>query len=206
MGDGLQGEVGGVDSNVRALGTVRPDDYAEAFSLEDGEDFDLHVDPDAEPEDEPDVDFGPATGWRPADCLDTLKAQINARWPDRRKVSDGMIGDDRHCAVATDKPSDHCPHVRDGRAGVVTAYDITFDDRPGMCDAHAVVEAIRRSRDPRVKYIISNGKICSSYAVGDVQPWLWRTYRGSNKHTKHAHLSVVSNKAAYDSTKPWVIE
>ncbi|AWN55553.1 hypothetical protein DK412_11150 [Methylobacterium sp. 17Sr1-1] len=135
-----------------------------------------------------------------------MKTQINARWPNRRKSSDGMIGDDRHCAVVTDKPSDHCAHVRDGGVGVVTAYDITFDDRAGMCDAHAVVEAIRRSKDPRVKYIISNGKICSSYAVGQVQPWAWRPYKGSNKHTKHAHLSVVATKAAYDSTKPWVIE
>lgn len=206
MENKLQSEDSGMNSNVRALGTVEPDDYAKAFSPENGEDFDLHVDLDAEPEPEPDVDFGPATGWRPAKCLDALKTQINARWPNRRKASDGMIGDDRHCAVVTDKPSDHCPHVRDGRTSVVTAYDITFDDRPGMCNAHAVVEAIRHSMDPRVKYIISNGKICSSYAVGNVPPWVWRTYPGSNKHTKHAHLSVVSNKAAYDSSEPWVIE
>lgn len=81
-----------------------------------------------------------------------------------------------------------------------------YDDRPGMSDAHAVVEAIRRSRDPRVKYIISNGRIANSYANGSSPPSAWRTYSGSNKHTKHAHLSVVATKSDCDSTSPWVIE
>lgn len=138
--------------------------------------------------------------WRVAASLLTLRDQINAAWPARNRISDGTIGDARHQT----RDSDHNPWVREGSLGVVTAMDITHDPASG-CDAGALAEAIRRSRDRRIKYIIWNRRICNSSAVGTAAPWAWRRYTGSNPHDKHVHFSVKSAKSAYDSTEPWQI-
>lgn len=127
--------------------------------------------------------------WRLAKSLETLRAQINAKYPDRDKSSDGSIGDVAHSA----RESDHNPN----KIGVVCALDITHDPKSG-CDAGKIADALRISRDPRTKYIISNGRIAS-----DVGDWAWRKYVGTNKHNKHFHISVKPEKAAYDSTAPW---
>lgn len=135
--------------------------------------------------------------WRVAECLETLLGQVNERWPTRKKDSDGTIGDARHQAERT---SDHNPWVRDGQIGVVTALDITHDPASG-CDAGKLAEAMRVSRDPRIKYIISNRRICSGSA--GPSPWVWRPYSGVDDHSHHLHLSVKSTKADYDYTGPW---
>lgn len=83
--------------------------------------------------------------------------------------------------------------------GVVTALDLTHDPQGGF-DSYKYAEMLRTKKDPRVKYIISNGKIASSY----VNPkWEWRGYTGSNKHDRHCHLSVMASKSLYDSTADW---
>ena len=138
--------------------------------------------------------------WRAARSLVTLRDQVNRRAPSRSKASDGTIGDARHCQ----RTSDHNPWVRDGGVGVVTALDITHDPGRG-CDANTLAEAIRASRDPRVKYIIWNRRIANSESVGGAQPWAWRTYGGTNPHTLHVHVSVKPDKANYDSTAVWAI-
>lgn len=138
--------------------------------------------------------------WRVARSLLTLRDMINARAPRRNKASDGTIGDARHCR----RTSDHNPWVRDGRTGVVTALDITDDPRGG-CDANTIAEAIRASRDPRVKYIIWKRHIANSAAVGGSPPWAWREYGGENPHTRHVHISVKPDKASYDSVAEWPI-
>jgi hypothetical protein len=83
---------------------------------------------------------------------------------------------------------------------VVSALDITHDPRGG-CDAHAIAEALRQAKDPRIKYIISNRRICSS----TTQPWTWRKYSGSNPHTSHVHISVKATKQHYDATGHWSV-
>lgn len=132
--------------------------------------------------------------WRTAESLKTLRDQINAMAPHRSKASDGTIGDAQHAS----RSSDHNPWVTDGGIGVVTALDITHDPLNG-CDAGKVVDAIVANRDKRVKYIIYNRRIISSA----VHPWTWRTYSGTNPHTKHCHISVKSDKTNYDSTADW---
>jgi hypothetical protein len=134
--------------------------------------------------------------WRPAKSLIRLRDQINQAAPHRSPASDGTIGDGHHKT----RDSDHNPWVQDGDIGVVTAIDITHDPEDG-CDAEQRVEALVRSRDPRIKYIIWNRRIISS----QVQPWVWRNYTGRNPHTKHFHLSVKSDKASYDSVEAWQI-
>jgi hypothetical protein len=138
----------------------------------------------------------PIRGWRVAESLQRLLAEINAMAPNRSKASDGSIGD----ALHQTRDSDHNPWVVDGGMGVVTARDFTHDPKNG-CDAQAIADAIVASRDPRVKYIIWNRRICSS----QVQPWTWRKYSGANPHNKHVHISVLPQKAKYDDVSDWQI-
>lgn len=133
-------------------------------------------------------------GWRVAKSLDRLLEQVNQMAPNRKKASDGSIGDEGHQS----RDSDHNPWVIDGSQGVVTARDITHDPRNG-CDAQAIADAIVASKDKRVKYIIWNRKICSS----SVRPWKWRRYGGTNPHTKHIHISVLPQKSKYDDESDW---
>jgi lysozyme family protein len=130
---------------------------------------------------------------RIAKSLDVLRSQINAKHPSRSKVSDGWIGDTAHQARA----SDHNPNA----AGVVTALDITHDPAHGV-DTWALAEVLRTRKDPRIKYVISNGRIFSS----QISPWQWRPYTGANKHAHHIHISVSGDAALYDLASPWALE
>lgn len=138
--------------------------------------------------------------WRVAKALLALREQVNAMAPNRRKKSDGTIGDAAHASRA----SDHNPWVRDAGVGVVTAMDITHDP-DGGCDAGALADALLASRDPRIKYVIFNRRIASHLQKGAAAPFQWRPYGGSNPHTKHVHISVREVKTAYDATDPWTI-
>ena len=144
-----------------------------------------------------------ATRWRAANALVALREQVNARAPNRKKASDGTIGDERHCGHAN-ATSDHCPRVLDGAVRVVCALDITHDPDNG-CDAHAIAEQIRQSEDVRVKYIISNSRISNFKPTGGAKAWAWRPYSGSNPHKKHCHISVRPEAALFDNTTAWTI-
>lgn len=136
--------------------------------------------------------------WRVARSLETLRNQVNVKWPNRSKASDGSIGDEAHAS----RSSDHNPWVKDGTIGIVTAIDITHDPKSG-CDSYALAEALLKSRDSRIKYVISNGKIAAG--PDGPQPWVWRKYTGANAHAHHVHISVKADKAHYDDTRAWVI-
>lgn len=125
--------------------------------------------------------------------LVALRDEINARYPNRSKLSDGWIGDAAHAS----RPSDHNPNA----AGVVTALDITHDPDSGP-DTWKLAEILRQRKDPRIKYVISNGRIYSSA----VSPWTWRPYTGSNKHAHHVHISVSSDPALYDLASAWALD
>jgi hypothetical protein len=133
-------------------------------------------------------------GWRVAKSLDRLLAQVNRLAPDRSKASDGAIGDAKHQS----RESDHNPWVTDGTIGVVTARDITNDPKHG-CSAEQIANSIVASKDPRIKYVIWNKRICNA----TVQRWKWRAYKGKNPHTKHVHISVLPDKAKYDDEQDW---
>jgi len=128
--------------------------------------------------------------WRVAKSLETLRHQLNDAFPHRSTAADGGVGDLRHRR----SKSDHNPNSK----GVVTARDFTHDPRNGL-DCHLLAVDLVKSRDKRIKYIIWDSKICSS----KVSPWKWRKYKGRNKHTKHLHISVDSQKSLYDSTAKW---
>jgi hypothetical protein len=122
-----------------------------------------------------------------------LRSQIDAKYKNRSKLSDGWIGDTAHAARA----SDHNPNAE----GVVTALDITHDPAHGL-DTWKLAEVLRDNKDPRIKYVISNGRIFSSA----ISPWQWRRYTGANRHAHHIHVSVSSVPALYDLASNWKID
>jgi hypothetical protein len=132
--------------------------------------------------------------WRIAESLKKLREQIDTLFPTRSKVSDGSVGDLRHQANV----SDHNPNS----AGVVTAIDITHDTKTG-CTGDALAKALVKSRDPRIKYIIWDKRMISSYPARGIPAWTWGPYSGSNPHQHHIHISVSADKSLYDSTVEW---
>lgn len=140
--------------------------------------------------------------WRVANSLQVLRSELKQVYPLRDTESDGTIGDAAHAS----RNSDHNPYIIDANGvGVVRAFDIDEDldgnKTDSGPDAIAIAEHLRalgKAGDPRVRYVIYDGKIASSK-----QGWAWRPYTGPNAHKKHVHLSVVEDPAGYDSTAPW---
>lgn len=125
-----------------------------------------------------------------------MREQVNAAAPHRSKASDGSIGDTAHQA----RRSDHNPDAR----GVVRAIDIT-DDPAGGFDAESFSESLRASHDHRIKYVIWNGRMFSSYGNTKRSAWAWGAYSGSNQHTHHIHISIQSSDSADADTSNWTI-
>lgn len=132
--------------------------------------------------------------WRLAHGLEKLRSQVNAKWPNRGKDSDGSIGDEHHSARA----SDHNP---DG-AGIVHAIDITHDPKGGF-DSYAFADLLLKKQDRRLKYVISNRRIGAGPA--GPSPGVWRKYTGTNPHDHHCHVSIMSGPLA-DDTADWSID
>lgn len=143
--------------------------------------------------------MAPPRDWRIAESIKTLLREVNAGFPDRSKSSDGTIGDPRHQS----RSSDHNAWIRDSHGQpVVSAIDFTHDPAHGL-DSEELAEMLLASRDPRIKYVISNRKIASGKA--GPKPWKWRSYSGSNPHNKHVHLSVNEKQALYDDASSWAL-
>jgi hypothetical protein len=124
----------------------------------------------------------------------TLREQINLRYPDRDKASDGWIADARHVAGGK---SDHIPLEN----GIVRALDIDRDlsgkAKPDVMPY--VVDQIRllaksKKDSGRLSYIIFDGFIASPK-----KSWSWRKYVGSNQHRHHAHFSFTAKGDKDDS-------
>lgn len=138
---------------------------------------------------------------RIAKSLDVLRGQIDQRYPNRSKVSDGWIGDPAHAA----RDSDHNPDDD----GVVKALDITHDLVNGP-DTWAMAETLRKNRDRRIKYVISNGRAFvgnhGTWNGNNVGAWTWFKYTGANNHAKHVHVSVLGEAAIYDASESWNLD
>jgi len=145
--------------------------------------------------------------FRVAGSIKTLGQQITAAFPRRSTRSDGTVASRGH--DENNPTSDHTVKPTTG-AGIVRAIDITDDDLHG--DMGPVAEALRKSKDPRIKYVIhlwdeassNKPKMFSSYPKGSYKPYTWRPYTGSNPHTSHMHVSVVST-AIGENTGLWDI-
>ncbi len=125
--------------------------------------------------------------WRVATSLETLRHQLDARFPGRSVASDGSIGDAAHQAHGS--ASDHNPWYG---PGIVTARDFTHDPSHGL-DIQQLADQLLDSRDPRIKYVIANRRIATR------RDWQWAPYDGTNPHEKHVHLSVVADPVCDDA-------
>lgn len=124
-----------------------------------------------------------------APSLAALRSEVDERWPERDKSSDGWIGDPSHAA----RVSDHNPDWAAG--GVVRALDFDVD---GINVRKLLTELIG---DPRVWYVIYDKRIYSrTYA------WTARAYLGTNPHTAHVHVSLMHSRAAEEDTTVWLGE
>ena len=114
-----------------------------------------------------------------------LREQFDDSYSDRDRRSDGWVADARHVAQGT---SDHIP---DSVTGIVRALDVDRDVSgtakpdlmPNIADQ---IRLAAKSGDRRIAYVIFNGRIASP-RLG----WRWRTYKGSNPHNHHCHISFT---------------
>ncbi len=124
---------------------------------------------------------GIVRGWAVPPSLRQLLVQVDEAYP-LRHGADGTVAGQGH--YLNSPKSDHTPDkngwVRAGDIGEVTEND-AFD----------VAEAVRLSQDPRIKYVIHESRIYSSYNHPNGLPFTWRSYYGSNRHLQHVHFSLL---------------
>lgn len=122
-----------------------------------------------------------------ASTLVRLRDDLNARWPNRDRTTDGWIGDASHQAQV----SDHNP---DKRTGVVRALDI---DKDGIHIPSVVASILIH---PSTNYAIHNRRIFRR--ADRFKP---RAYEGSNPHTSHIHNSIMHSPGSENSKTEFTI-
>lgn len=127
-------------------------------------------------------------GWRLAPSLVALEAEADRLAPRRSRASDGSIGDQAHRR----RKSDHNP-----AGGYVHGLDLTHDPAGGF-DAHAHARAVALRADPRIEYIISDGRIWER------ETKRWKRYTGQNPHRHHAHFSIRHTSQARNDIGAWL--
>ncbi len=128
--------------------------------------------------------------------LSRLRSDFDATFPDRKRDSDGWIGDKAHQATKSDHNPDH--------RGLVHAIDVDKDLGDGA-DMQDVVDHIltecRAGRERRLTYIIFRGSIWSAK-----YSWRKRDYDGTNGHFEHAHFSGSAVLDDERNTRSWTLE
>lgn len=120
----------------------------------------------------------------------TLRNQLNARFPNRDKASDGALGDSKHKA----RVSDHNPD----KNGWVHALDIDENFGKGkwrngrngraLADQIVAYAASGLPGSDRVKNVVYENQVAS----GTYKNTWWK-FRGSGYgHTAHIHISFTS--------------
>jgi hypothetical protein len=117
---------------------------------------------------------------RLSNAAEQLRSEINTKYPNRDKRSDGWIGDTAHNA----RKSDHNPD----KQGWVRAIDIDSDLVKGSSKESWLlaeqIKTIALKGDKRISYVIHQHRIASPR-----QNWAWRVYKGANPHVSHIHIS-----------------
>lgn len=130
------------------------------------------------------------SNWYVDKGLATLIAQVKKKFPG---IVVGTIGDTAHQA----EHSDHNPEAD----GSVDAADFMLGKHFTEENAQWLVNTLVHFKDPRIAYIIWNGRIISSTKQNGKAAWTWRVYTGSNPHRDHPHVSV-NDKHETDAS-PW---
>jgi hypothetical protein len=131
------------------------------------------------------------TAWFLNRALTAMRAEVNARYPNRDKTSDGTIGDVAHQAGV----SDHNPDPD----GSVDAWDMDVDLRSGGDTAAVEFLKQRFQAHPAALYWIHNRQIASRS-----DGWVRWNYQGANPHDKHVHWNTRGSHETSD--QPWGIK
>jgi hypothetical protein len=133
-----------------------------------------------------------------APALLQLRKEVDERWPERDRSSDGCCGDAAHAA----RTSDHNPDA----SGYAHAEDIDENIAPNLGDAPLRFLIPLLLADERSKYVIYERRIyyrdCNVHGKGC---WLagGHAYNGINAHEHHLHLSIKAT--ATFSVRPWLL-
>ena len=142
--------------------------------------------------------------WWPCAAGVQLLAQINQRFPNRDKSSDGAIGDVAHSGRTSDhNPAPSFAGEHGSRLdpstppGCVRARDID-EDFTGPDDplANRLLAEMIASNDPRFRYFIFEGLIYSRTGSAYFRQL---PYNGPNAHEHHIHISF-SRLGDHDGT------
>ena len=127
-------------------------------------------------------------------AVNALFNTMNRRFPNRKKDSDGWIGDTAHSRSKSGHNPDDTVLPAGGSAEYtdtdtkqeVRAADIDKDLQDPSVTMQQVADALRK--DPqfqsRARYIIFNRRIASR-----TTDWFWEDYDGDSPHTEHMHVS-----------------
>lgn len=135
--------------------------------------------------------------WYTSPSLVALRREIDSRWPNRSRISDGVIGDSRHGRTTNShNPVGASNGPRYGARGAVHAMDITA----AGIDVQKLLNAV--IGDSRVWYVIHGGKIWSR-----TYGWAPRTQVG-DPHNTHVHINLREDgqsaaTAAERNTSTW---
>jgi len=122
--------------------------------------------------------------WYVPVSLLVLRKELDDRWPDRDRRSDGTIGDADHAA----RKSDHNPD----RRGCIHARDIDADG------VHVPTVLAALMLHPSTSYVIHNRRTWARWDL--YRP---RRYIGSNPHKAHIHESIQYSSSAESSLVRW---
>jgi hypothetical protein len=122
----------------------------------------------------------------PAHCCTQALRDATIRWPNRKRASDGIMGDAAH----QQRKSDH---------NQGNAFDLTHDPDHGV-DCNELSRLVITTHGTRVTYVIWN-KVIWNNELYDSAHAGYRAYHGPNPHTKHMHVSIAAS--ARDDLSPW---
>lgn len=140
--------------------------------------------------------------WTLTRGLQNLRAQVDARWPDRDKTSDGTIGDAAHQAsTSSHNPDDTAGSTPewDGdpdSTAEVRAWDMDVDLREPGATAQQVVDHLRSlpGLASVIRYMIYNRTMYHSRDGFAPTP-----YSGASAHLEHIHFTGAFTQAADDN-------
>lgn len=138
----------------------------------------------------------------------SLFAEFDLIDPDRRRLSDGSIGDTAHQHEVSDHNPDETGSVPIHDAdhiNEVHAIDVDSEFRDPDLTMEKVVQFIlgrcRLGVEKRLRYVIYNRRIWEAD-----NGWKQRTYTGASAHTEHAHFSFSYITSLEASTVSWHLE